>query len=139
MTAWWGGFLESPGFTPPKFNIAPEKWWLEDYFPIGKVTSTKTKISPIFLPFFLGGHTFLVVFHNDKHPSCPTPPEKISTEGRACDPFDCNEDLKGWKTRTGGIFHRDQKSSRDFLFVLFGFFKEGRDDQKSGKVGDFWG
>ena len=20
------------------FNIAPEKWWLEDYFPIGKVT-----------------------------------------------------------------------------------------------------
>ena len=21
---------------PPKFNIAPEKWWLEDYFPIGK-------------------------------------------------------------------------------------------------------
>ena len=25
-------------FTPLKFNIAPEKWWLEDYFPIGKVT-----------------------------------------------------------------------------------------------------
>ena len=25
-------------FTPPKFNIAPEKWWLEDYFLIGKVT-----------------------------------------------------------------------------------------------------
>ena len=24
--------------TPPKFNIAPEKWWLEDYFPVGKVT-----------------------------------------------------------------------------------------------------
>ena len=24
--------------TPPKFNIAPEKWWLEDYFPIGKGT-----------------------------------------------------------------------------------------------------
>ena len=24
--------------TPWKFNIAPEKWWLEDYFPIGKVT-----------------------------------------------------------------------------------------------------
>ena len=23
---------------PPKFNIAPEKGWLEDYFPIGKVT-----------------------------------------------------------------------------------------------------
>ena len=21
--------------TPPKFSIAPEKWWLEDYFPIG--------------------------------------------------------------------------------------------------------
>ena len=26
-------------FTPPKFNIAPEKWWLEDYITIGKVTS----------------------------------------------------------------------------------------------------
>ena len=24
--------------TPQKFNIAPEKWWLEDYLPIGKVT-----------------------------------------------------------------------------------------------------
>ena len=24
--------------TPAKFNIAPEKWWLEDYFTIGKVT-----------------------------------------------------------------------------------------------------
>ena len=24
--------------THPKFNIAPEKWWLEDYFPIGKET-----------------------------------------------------------------------------------------------------
>ena len=21
--------------TPPKFNIAPEKWWFEDYFPFG--------------------------------------------------------------------------------------------------------
>ena len=25
-------------YTAPKFNIDPEKWWLEDYFPIGKVT-----------------------------------------------------------------------------------------------------
>ena len=23
--------------TLPKFNIAPEKWWLEDYFPFGMV------------------------------------------------------------------------------------------------------
>ena len=23
--------------TPPKFNIAPEKWWLEDEFPFGIV------------------------------------------------------------------------------------------------------
>ena len=22
--------------TPPKFNIAPEKWWLEDESPFGK-------------------------------------------------------------------------------------------------------
>ena len=26
------------GYTPPKFNIDPEKSWLEDNFPIGKVT-----------------------------------------------------------------------------------------------------
>ena len=25
-------------YIPPKFNIASEKWWLEDYFPIGKAT-----------------------------------------------------------------------------------------------------
>ena len=24
--------------TLAKFNIAPAKWWLEDYFPLGKVT-----------------------------------------------------------------------------------------------------
>ena len=24
--------------TPPEFNTAPEKWWLEDYFPFGMVT-----------------------------------------------------------------------------------------------------
>ena len=34
VTAWITWYL----FTPWKFNIAPEKWWLEDYFPIGKVT-----------------------------------------------------------------------------------------------------
>ena len=30
--------VQLPVTTLPKFNIAPEKWWLEDYFPIGKVT-----------------------------------------------------------------------------------------------------
>ena len=25
--------IQKSTFTPPKFNIAPEKWWLEDYFP----------------------------------------------------------------------------------------------------------
>ena len=30
--------FKSTVITPPKFNIAPEKWWLEDYFPVGKVT-----------------------------------------------------------------------------------------------------
>ena len=28
----------SSPFTLPKFNIDPEKWRLEDYFPIGRVT-----------------------------------------------------------------------------------------------------
>ena len=31
-----GGFVSC--FCTPKFNIALENWWLEDYFPIGKVT-----------------------------------------------------------------------------------------------------
>ena len=30
-------FFLKEKITPSKFNIAPEKWWLEDYFPIGKV------------------------------------------------------------------------------------------------------
>ena len=31
--------VDPPDFvvTLPKFNIAPEKWWLEDYFPFGMV------------------------------------------------------------------------------------------------------
>ena len=29
--------MNSMPCTPPEFNKAPEKWWLEDYFPIGKV------------------------------------------------------------------------------------------------------
>ena len=40
--SFWGNpfvsFRGGYSFTPPKFNIAPEKWWLEDYFPVGKVT-----------------------------------------------------------------------------------------------------
>ena len=32
--------------TPPKFNIDPEKWWLEDYFPIGKVTFQGQTVKP---------------------------------------------------------------------------------------------
>ena len=31
--------LELQMYTHPKTNIAPQKWWLEDYFPIGKVTN----------------------------------------------------------------------------------------------------
>ena len=30
-------FFDLRRSTPPKFNIDPEKWWLEDYFPFGKV------------------------------------------------------------------------------------------------------
>ena len=26
-----------PNYTPPKFNIAPEQWWLQDYFPFEMV------------------------------------------------------------------------------------------------------
>ena len=28
-----GSTLAGKGNTPLKFNIAPEKWWLEDYLP----------------------------------------------------------------------------------------------------------
>ena len=54
LKSWWAGMedvfpfkkgvknsqlpaVNLPGCTPPKLNIAPEKWWLEDYFPIGKL------------------------------------------------------------------------------------------------------
>ena len=29
------GCLKLESIQPPKFNIAPEKWWLEDEFPFG--------------------------------------------------------------------------------------------------------
>ena len=37
----WNKFMvvvggDLPSYTSPKFNIAPERWWLEDYFLIGK-------------------------------------------------------------------------------------------------------
>ena len=38
FSVWCDRFSKWKKGTPPKFNIAPEKWWLEDYFPIGKVT-----------------------------------------------------------------------------------------------------
>ena len=34
-TFWDELYSEGVTFTPPKFNIAPEKWWLEDEFPFG--------------------------------------------------------------------------------------------------------
>ena len=34
---WNWDMLRVSSGTPPKFNIAPEKWWLEDYFPIEKL------------------------------------------------------------------------------------------------------
>ena len=33
-----GSLKMNDKITPRKFNIAPERWFLEDYFPIGKVT-----------------------------------------------------------------------------------------------------
>ena len=41
LNGWKSNFLEFWIFTlfiPPKLNIALEKWWLEEYFPIGKAT-----------------------------------------------------------------------------------------------------
>ena len=38
MTHQWGAIFFGTRFhTPLKFNLDPEKSWLEDYFPIGKV------------------------------------------------------------------------------------------------------
>ena len=33
----FGGHGNARKYTPPKLIIAPEKWWLEDDFPIGKL------------------------------------------------------------------------------------------------------
>ena len=43
VVGWCASFFQISIFlrevhTPPKFNIAPENWWLENYFPIGNVT-----------------------------------------------------------------------------------------------------
>ena len=62
--------------TPPKFYIAPEKWWLEDYFPIG-VLATFLELwkknregiessSHLFLHFHLNLSSFLATFSNGR-------------------------------------------------------------------------
>ena len=35
MVGFPASYVSLPKGTPPKFNIAPEKWWLEDEFPFG--------------------------------------------------------------------------------------------------------
>ena len=63
------------GYTP-KFNIAPENWWLEDYFPIGKVTFqgqvvTREGMSVfilfIFLDWFCWRFLRILPFHGMKN------------------------------------------------------------------------
>ena len=46
--------------TPQKSNIAPERWWLEDYCPFGKVTLQEGKGFIIFL-YCLHGYFFFVL------------------------------------------------------------------------------
>jgi len=49
--SWWKN-------TPPKFNIAPEKWWLEDESPFGKAYGVYVKLpggSAVFLFSFCLG------------------------------------------------------------------------------------
>ena len=49
-------------YTLPKFNMVPEKWWLEDYFPIGKITfqgrAVKLQEGRYCLPFFTAKEVF---------------------------------------------------------------------------------
>ena len=45
--------IENISNTPWKFNKAPEKWWLEDYFPIGKVTFQGAMLNFVRVYFFV--------------------------------------------------------------------------------------
>ena len=57
-----------------KFNIAPEKWWLEDYFPIGKVTfqGRAVKLREGIWFFYLFVFTKVWPFYSPPLP-CPKP------------------------------------------------------------------
>ena len=52
---WCQSLGDGEGYPPPKFNseFTPEKWWLEDYFPIGKVTFQERTVK------LLGGYLFV--------------------------------------------------------------------------------
>ena len=48
--------------TPPKLNSSPpKKWWLEDYFPIGKVTfqGLCSTLGEYILSFVVVGHVYI--------------------------------------------------------------------------------
>ena len=98
----------------------------------------KNKNIPNSSAFLLGGANFSCCFPEWHAPIMSYTPSRF--EGRACDPFDCNEDFKGWKTRTAGTFFIRIKKFPVFVcLVCLDFLEDGSDEQKIGKMRDFWG
>lgn len=98
----------------------------------------KNKNIPNSSAFLLGGADFSCCFPEWHAPIMSYTPSRF--EGRACDPFDCNEDFKGWKTRTAGTFFIRIKKFPVFVcLVCLDFLEDGSDEQKIGKMRDLWG
>ena len=88
--------------------------------------------------FLLRGPTFLVVFQNGKHPSCPTPREDLREE--PVTPSIATKTSKDGRRGLRGHFSSGSKFFPFFLFVLLVFFwKTEAMNKKIGKMGDFWG
>ena len=80
----------------------------------------KNKNIPNSSAFLLRGPTFLVVFQNGKHPSCPTPREDLREE--PVTPSIATKTSKDGRRGLRGHFSSGSKFFPFFLFVLLVFF-----------------
>lgn len=86
------------------------------------VQSQQKQKYPQFFCLSFGGANFSCCFPEWQASIMSYTPRRF--EGRACDPFDCNEDFKGWKTRTAGTFFiRIKKISVFFVCFAWIFWK----------------
>ena len=125
-------------FLDPRIMVMVQQIFVYTYvFMSFHSKSTKTKISPILLPFFWGGQLFLL-FSRMASIHHVLRPEKIW--GKSLRPLRLQRRLQRMEDEDcGDIFHQDQKMYRFFLRVLLGFFRRRKRWTKNLEDGRFLG